>query len=461
MRSFKLRIFMLVTLAGIIPCIVLGEIILDGYESRAVSVRTANVRNQCTILANHLINNGYLQDPSIATVSAELEQLSNLYDGRVLIMNSDYRIIKDTYGISEGKYMISEEVVKTFLKESISRYDEKNRFIEVTTPLSFNDEILGVMLTSVSTEEIHETITILRKRATIIIVIAIIVVLVCSFLATRSLVRPLVGLSNAINDYQEGYDHPEISVNDYFETEQITKAFNDMLGRMRSLDDSRQAFVSNVSHELKTPIASVKVLADSLLGQEDVPVEMYREFMEDIAHEIDRENDIINDLLSLVRMDKKDAKLSCEQCDIEELVASIIRRLKPLAERDNVEIVFEAVRSVEAQVDATKLSLAVTNLIENGIKYNTAGGKVTVTLDAEPADFTLVVADTGVGIPAEDIDNIFERFYRVDKSHSKEIEGNGLGLAIARNAIIMHKGAIKVESTPGEGSTFTVKIPRG
>lgn len=459
MRSLKFRIFLLVTLAGVFPCIVLSEIILYSYESRAVSVRTSTVRNQCTVLAKHLVNYDYLADTSIDTVNAELQQLSSLYDGRVLIMNSDYRIIKDTYEISEGKYMISEEVVKSFSKESVSRYDDENRFIEVTTPIVMGEDVVGVMLTSVSTEEIHETIRILRQRALMIIAIAVILIVVHAFLAARGLVRPFVGISNAISDYREGYDHPEISVNDYYETERITNAFNEMLGRMRALDDSRQAFVSNVSHELKTPITSVKVLADSLLSRENVSAEVYRDFMEDIVHEIDRENDIINDLLALVRMDKKGATLNPMECDIEELVASIIRRLKPLADQNNVELDFKAVRSVTAEVDKTKLSLAITNLVENAIKYNVDGGNVEVTLDAEPMTFSLTVADTGIGIPQEDIDNIFERFYRVDKSHSKEIEGNGLGLSITRNAIIMHRGAIKVESVQGEGSVFTIKIP--
>ena len=453
----------------------LSNIILKSYESRAVSVRTSTVRNQCTVLANHLLNYGYLDDPSIDTVNAELEQLSSLYDGRVLIMNRDYRVIKDTYGISEGKYMISEEVVRTFARDNVSTYDNVNKFIEVTTPIIANgtasdngddfaregeDQVIGVMLTSVSTEEIQETIDILWRISNVITVAAVVLIIVWAYISARRIVKPFEGISNSIDAIQEGFDHSEITVNDYLETEKITTAFNHLLGRMQALDDSRQEFVSNVSHELKTPITSVKVLADSLLSQGDeVPAEMYREFMEDIVHEIDRENDIINDLLALVKMDKKGATLNLEACDMEELIDSIIHRLDPLARKADIEIVFETIRDVVAEVDKTKMSLAITNLIENGIKYNTPGGKVYVRLDAEPMMFTLDVSDTGIGIPEDALPNIFERFYRVDKSHSREIGGNGLGLAITRNVILMHKGAIKVESKMGEGSTFSVKIP--
>lgn len=460
--------------AGIIPCLLLSSIILSSYESRAVSVRTARVRNQCIVLANHLLNYGYLEDVSIDTVNAELEQLSDIYDGRVLIINPDYKIIKDTYGISEGKCMISEEIVKSFGKETVSKYDEDDKYIEVTTPVVIKgdnnsdiltedlaeDEVVGVMLISVSTEEIAETISILWRRAHIIAGVTTAIIFLLAFFVARHMVRPFEGISNAIDAIQEGFDHSEIEIEGYQETDNVTTAFNHLLGRMKALDDSRQEFVSNVSHELKTPITSVKVLADSLLQQgDDVPAEMYREFMEDIVHEIDRENDIINDLLALVKMDKKGATLNLEVCDIEELINSIIKRLEPLAQQAGVTISFETVRDVTAEVDKTKLSLAVTNLIENGIKYNKPGGSVMIRLDAEPMMFVLEVADTGIGIPEESLPNIFERFYRVDKSHSREIGGNGLGLSITKNVIVMHKGAIKVESKKDEGSTFTIKIP--
>ena len=218
-------------------------------------------------------------------------------------------------------------------------------------------------------------------------------------------------------------------------------------------------FVSNMTHELKTPMTSMKVLADSLIGQEDTPVELYREFMSDIGAEIDRENKIINDLLSLVKMDKAAGNINIESVNINELLERIMKRLKPIAQRQNVELVMESFRPVVAEVDEMKLTLALSNLIENGIKYNNAEGWVHVTLNADHQNFFVTVEDNGIGIPKEAQTRIFERFYRVDKSHSREIGGTGLGLAIARNAIIMHRGAIKVHSLEGEGTTFTVRIP--
>ena len=188
-------------------------------------------------------------------------------------------------------------------------------------------------------------------------------------------------------------------------------------------------------------------------------MELYREIMQDIAEEIDRENTIISDLLVLVKMDRKAAELNIAVTDINEFLEQILKRLRPIAGKANIEVVFESNRSVSAEIDPMKLSLAFSNLVENAIKYNMENGWVRVTLDADHKFFYVKVSDSGMGIPQESLDYIFERFYRVDKSHSREIGGTGLGLAITKSAVVSHRGAIKVQSAVNEGTTFTVRIP--
>jgi len=203
----------------------------------------------------------------------------------------------------------------------------------------------------------------------------------------------------------------------------------------------------------------MKVLSDSLLMQEEVPNELYREFMQDIAEEIDRENNIINDLLTLVRLDKTSGDLNVTSVSVNETIELILKRLRPIARKQDVEVVFESNRSVVAEIDEVKITLALTNLVENAIKYNKKHGFVKVTLDANHQFFTVEVEDSGIGIPEASYEYIFQRFYREDKSHSKEIGGTGLGLAITRNIILMHRGTIEVSSVMGEGSKFIVRIP--
>lgn len=461
LKSLKFRIFLLIILFGIAPTFLLRTGILSAYENRAVDTRTVDITSQAKLLATQIVANNYLQDTSSANITTQLDQLSTIYDGRVMLIDHAFTIVKDTYALDEQKTILSEEVMQSYNGETVQKYDADNRYIEMTLPI--NDEsgknVIGVMLVSVSTDNIAATLEILKQYALMIQFLIAVAVVIAGFAVSSGLVRPFKRLTKSIKDVQDGYEADFISVRSYSETETISEACDEMLQRLQTLDESRQEFVSNVSHELKTPLTSMKVLADSLIGQEDIPVELYREFMADIGDEIDRENKIINDLLSLVKMDKSAGNINIASVQINELLERIMKRLRPIAQKQNVELVMETFRPVVAEVDEVKLTLALTNLIENAIKYNKPEGWVHVSLNADHQNFFVTVEDNGIGIPKESQDRIFERFYRVDKSHSREIGGTGLGLAIARNAIIMHRGAIKVHSMEGEGTTFTVRIP--
>lgn len=459
-HSLKFRLFLLVALAGILPNVVLRVGILLSYESRAVSNRSIDVLGQAKILGNQVVTYDYMKDTSLEVINAQLEMLSTIYDGRVLIVNSSFQIVKDTYELDTGKTIISEEVVKSFQGEEINKYDSRNRYIELAIPLKKEgmEQSIGVLLVSVSTDSIMLNYDYLKDNALILELASLVIILGFALFWSGRLVRPFGKLTKYLEGVQAG-DEEALMISDYTETQAISDAFNELWGKMRVIDDSRQEFVSNVSHELKTPLTSMKVLADSLLAQGDAPVELYKEFMGDIAEEIERENKIINDLLSLVKMDKAAGTLNVSVVNINELLELILKRLRPIAEKQNIELVLESFRPVSAEVDEVKLSLALNNLIENAIKYNKPEGWVHVSLNADHKYFFVRVEDSGIGIPEEALEHIYERFFRADKSHSREIGGTGLGLAITRNAVLMHRGAIKAHSKEGEGTVFTVRIP--
>ncbi len=460
-HSLRFRLFVLIALVGIVPNIILRMGVLASYESRAVSNRSIDVLSQAKVLGSQVVTYNYIADTSSEVINAQFEQLSNIYDGRVLLVNAGFQIVKDTYGLDTGKTIISEEVVRSFQGEEITKYDSKNRYIELAIPLKNADteESQGVLLVSVSTDSIMMNYEFLRDNAHMIEAASGIALLAVAFFCSRLLVRPFGKMTKSLDEIQAEDADEKLMIPDYTETEAISTAFNKMLGRMRAIDDSRQEFVANVSHELKTPLTSMKVLADSLLSQEDVPAELYKEFMGDITEEIERENNIINDLLSLVKMDKSAGTLNISVVNINELLEAIMKRLRPIAEKQSIELVLESFRPVSAEVDEVKLSLALNNLVENAIKYNKKDGWVHVTLNADHKYFFVRVEDSGIGIPEESLEHIYERFFRVDKSHSREIKGTGLGLAITRNAILMHRGAIKAHSKEGEGTIFTVRVP--
>ena len=203
----------------------------------------------------------------------------------------------------------------------------------------------------------------------------------------------------------------------------------------------------------------MKVLADSLLSQEGMPEEIYREFLGDITNEIERMTKIINDLLSMVKMDKNTSQMEVVNTSINDLLEQLLKRLRPIAAKRNIELIYESYRPVMADIDETKMSIALNNLIENAIKYNRTGGRVTLTVGQGAEGPEVTVADTGIGIPPEDQSRVFERFYRVDKSHSKEIGGTGLGLAIVKSVVESHDGTVEAINLPDGGACFIIALP--
>ncbi len=418
------------------------------------------VQNQCSIMGNQILVNQFIIDSMQANLNVEIDQLANVWEGRILVIDANYRIVKDTYTIDQGNYIIYDEVLRVMRGEKERNVRMVNDYAEIILPIVNSDKVVnGAMIATVSMKDIEDTNEYISGQADILIVLFSLMGLAAAFIVANISVHDIKGLNRKISVLNEGHlEHMELDsrVN---ELSQLTDSFNVLIDKMRVLEESRQEFVSSVSHELKTPITSMKVLADSLLMQEEVPNEMYREFMQDMVEEIDRESKIINDLLTLVRMDKKAAELNIEEVNINALLELLLKRIKPIAAKRNIEVVFESFREVVGEVDEVKLSLAFSNLIENAVKYNNDGGNVHVSLNADHKFFYVKVQDNGVGIPEDCQAQVFERFYRVDKARSRETGGSGLGLAITRNAILMHKGAIKLYSEPGVGTTFTVRIP--
>lgn len=467
-KSLKFRLILLILVIAIVPSLILSAGILHSYAARAVLIRESEILSQAKILANQIATSEYMSMDDAtesSTIQAQIDMLTTIYDGRVIIVDQNFTVYHDTYNLDDNKIIIAEEVVRSFRGEDITHYDMENHYIEMTIPIidpnDDTDTVLGVMLISVSTDNIVLNQAHLRQIATIIVLIVAIAFVFFAILLVLHFLKPLQKISDGIAAIKDGYGDDCLQVNDYSETIQICERFNQMLSRMKVMDDSRQEFVSNVSHELKTPLTSMKVLADSINSMPDAPKELYQEFMEDITNEIERETKIINDLLSLVKMDKAAADLNVSTINVNELLEQILKRLQPIADKQKVELVLESFRPVTAEVDEVKITLAITNLVENAIKYNRNDGEgwVHVSLNADHQYFYLKVEDSGIGIPEESLEHIYERFYRVDKSHSREIGGTGLGLAITRNSILMHRGAIKVHSVLGEGTTFDVRIP--
>ena len=458
--SLKVSIFLIFLCIFFITYYSIDRIIIYGFLRKSMDETVTQVKWQSNILASDILAMDFFNNLDSDAADVEIQQMAYAYSARILIINSDYIIVKDNYIFDEGKTIITEDVINAFKGKSHSHINYKSSSAVITTPIiDDTGKISGVIKVSISGYATIQTINYM-KRISIAVMIALLLVFsgILVFVIYK-LTSPAKDMKEAILSLSDGDKNARIKKQTIKEYKDIGDAVNVLLDRLESIDGSRDEFVSNVSHELKTPMTSMKVLADSLLATENAPIEMYKDFMQDIAEEIDRENEIIGDLLNLVRTDGERAVLNIETVDVNELMEVVLKRLKPIALKNNIEIIFESMRPVTASIDRVKFIIVLTNIIENAIKYNHPEGWVKITLNADHKFFYVDVSDSGIGIPEECKDQVFERFYRVDKARSRETGGTGLGLAITKNIVLLHKGTIKFYSKENEGTTFNIRIP--
>ena len=262
LKSLRVIFFIIIFLVGVVPCILVQNGILRDYESRAVELRKGQVKGQLRSLANHLISSNYLVNQESGQVDAQLAEFATLYDGRLLIIDPSLTVVKDTYGFSEHKTVVSQDVISCLTVEGSSgseSYDAQYGFIEIVMPIvetrSMRDldsavhvgdltaayktqasTVRGVLIASTSTEYIQQTKEILRRKALLLQVLMLIVVFIASILISGALVRPFEVLSRDIREVKEGYSNEPISAPQYIETIHIADAFNNVLGRMNALD---------------------------------------------------------------------------------------------------------------------------------------------------------------------------------------------------------------------------------
>ena len=470
-KRLRFRVFMIVTLLVIVPVIISSIFIYNVAVSEYTDKKIDRFKANNTMLKNSIVSEGYLdQNNESQIVDAQIAQLAGEYNCRIQVINSQYIVVSDTDSSELGKTSISESVIKSIDGENIFIKNEKENYVEfaeplviaapsITTDSNKKSSIVGAVYIHYSMDDVVDYKEAVERYVLIIDILLTIFALVTAWGCSVLFNRPIQKMHKAIKSITLGAVEGEQNSKEYTEVAQISDEFSRLVERMNTQDKSRQEFVSNVSHELKTPLTSMKVLAESLIGNEGVPEELYQEFLQDICKEIDRENEIITDLLDLVKMEKTDAEINISSVNINEILETVLKRLKPIAESKNIELVFESFRPVIADVDELKFASVATNLVENAIKYNNTDGTVTASLNSDHQYFYLKVIDTGIGISEEDQERVFERFFRVDKARARQTGGTGLGLAITRDIVLKHHGSIKIHSKEGEGTTFIVRIP--
>lgn len=459
--SARFRIILMVSVLAVISTVSAVAAVEYSYISSLINSRKDYVCNEAVLMSAEFTDYKDLSDARNDGMYENLMNYSALNQARIRVVDRKYMVSLDTYAVDTGKTIVSSKVINVYENsKAVAEYNRKVGNIEAVSPIYNNEgSVIAVLVVSLDISDIRVLAGDAFEGIYMIVFVVITFIIVCSIVLSYFYIRRYKKALKVVEDVDFGYIDKRVEVKGSTELKDFATHFNSIMDKNSELDSSRSEFVSNVSHELKTPITSIKVLADSLNMQEDVPVEVYKEFMEDIVSEIDRENKIIEDLLCMVRLDRASSTLNISSVNMNELLELVLKRLKPLAQKKNIEILFESFRPVVAQVDEVKLTQVISNLVENAIKYNNMDGWVHVSLNADHQFFYVRVEDSGIGIPKDSQGKVFERFYRVDKARTRETGGTGLGLSIVKNIILMHHGTIKLYSEEGMGTTFTFRIP--
>jgi heavy metal sensor kinase len=386
------------------------------------------------------------------------------------------------YALFNGKGLIvasSEDFLedKNSVENLIDSYDKEGAFAERESTIRNTDRTIVYLVTRPfkdKTGDIYylqfgvtpfghqEAVNVFMRTGLLMIPVILLIGLVSGFILTGQFLSPISRLIKASNeimlsDSASAKDLPVRGVGD--ELDSLAASFNNVLKKLRESYQKIILFTANASHEIRLPITAIKGEAEVVL-ERGRDVEEYRSVMESVILEMDRLTRMINRLLYLSRGDSGMDKLDIKKVELWGLLSKMVEFYRVLAERKNIVLELSTKKeSFFVQADHSKLEELFSNIIENAIRYTPENGSITIEIAKQKDKHVISISDTGIGIPKEEQEKIFERFYRVDKARSREDGGAGLGLSIAAMIVKMHKGEIEVNSQPNKGSVFSISLP--
>ena len=434
-------------------------------QNLAYRSKQTSMLNQASVLASALATGPEALTAEGAARTVEL-LLGSLGATRVVVTDPAGRVLCDVEeGVqrtdTEGRYALFWEVMTALEGNNTFRgdYADGAFYSRAAVPVTYRSMTQGaVYLYEYDAEQGAMLRGIQRNLRTISLVISL-VTLGMGLVFSQTLTRRIARLLGAIRTVREGEYSHRVSVKGGDELSRLADEFNELTGRLQTTEEVRRRFVSDASHELKTPLASIRLLTDSILQADHMDVDTARDFLTDIGEEAERLTRITEKLLTLTRLDTA-REVHGTPVEVAPVARRVEHMLAPLARAAEVELALDLEEGCFISATGDDLYRVLYNLTENGIKYNLPGGKVWVTLRADGAWVTLTVEDTGVGIPEEDLPKIFDRFYRVDKARSRAAGGTGLGLSIVRDTVRQYGGAVSARRREPEGTCFTVRFPK-
>ena len=382
---------------------------------------------------------------------------------RLLVTDTSGCILFDTRegGSAKGMYAMYTEIVQALDGSDAfyCRYDSHAFLSRGASPVVYRNRIIGAVYAYEYDTQQAELLQSFQTNLTRISLLIGVLVVALSALLSRAFTRKIRELLQAIRQVREGAYSHRASVRGNDEIAQLATEFNSLTDRLQTTEAARRRFVSDASHELKTPLAGIRLLTDSILQTEDMNADTTREFVEDIGREAQRLSRITEDLLRLTRLDSgiQDAAYPVS---VSRVLERVVRMLGVVAREKEVTLTYETDEDAVVRATEDDIHQILYNLMENGIKYSGSMGFVHTTLKTVGDTVVISVEDNGIGIPNEDMEHIFERFYRVDKNRSRAVGGTGLGLSIVSDTVRRRGGSIRAQHRQsGSGTVFIVELP--
>lgn len=407
------------------------------------------------------------KDNSLSALADATDELFTDSPMRLMILDTQAIVTYDNDFESSlrGKLFVELPVRDALLGQDSSRIYENethSNSMDAAIPIKEGSQITGVIYLSQSLSEVDRFFGEITSSLITLSIVASMLFALLSALISRIFTAPLLKLTQATGEIAQGNFSQTVSVHGHDEIAMLGESFNAMIKQLALVEEKRRMFVSDASHELKTPLATLKLLSESILQTPDPDPAMVKEFLEDMSNEVDRLTRIVERLLNLTKNDSQSSSAQLETVDLTKLIVKIVKKLMPLAREKSIKLTFSYDTQkphTEMMLDRDKIYEAIYNIVDNSIKYTDNGGNVRIALLSNISKTTIEIEDNGIGIPKDDTAAIFDRFYRVDKARARETGGTGLGLSIAQDAVTMHGGHIEVISEEGEGSKFIIILP--
>ena len=416
------------------------------------------MESQASMLASALAG---LERPDEENVAEVLRMLDMQGFERFTIAGLNGAAVYDTDGSSGGGEGVEPDLLTALGGKTVFRsiFRDSSFLSSYSIPISSQNDITGAVYLRENDPERGKILRELKLQIRVLSIVVALAALALAGIYGTTVLGKLGQLSNAIRVVSGGNYKYRMEVTGKDELSELSREFNALTAYLEDTERQRRRFVSDASHELKTPLASIRLLSDSIVQSENMDGGTMREFAADIGHEAERLQRTTEKLLDLSRLDDG-VQIIPEPVDLKQTVVDALDVLRPLAAEKDVKIRCELEDGCVVMANTDDMFHIVFNLMENAVKYNLPGGSVLVRANSEDDQIVLRVADTGIGIPEEDRLNIFARFYRVDKARSRASGGSGLGLSIVHDAVLAHGGTIAVGQNKPQGSVFVVSFPR-